>query len=107
MLISPVPFSTVPYHTEDLIGTPYRTRVLVRDIFCGVKRALIYKHTDIIVIYFRINIIALTHTATLQMILRTWGARITSTAQREHAGQILRGMQAIHDCVAFTRGWGG
>ena len=35
---------------------------------------------------------ALTHTATIQMIMRTWGARITWTAKREHAGQILRGM---------------
>ena len=48
---------------------------------------------------------ALTHTGALQKILRTWGARITWTAQREHAGQILRGMQAFHDAVAFARGW--
>ena len=47
-----------------------------------------------------------THTAALEMILRTWGARITWTAQREHASQILRGMQAFHDLIAFTRGWG-
>jgi hypothetical protein len=48
---------------------------------------------------------ALTHTAALQKIMRTWGARITWTTQREHAGQILRGMQAFHDAVAFERGW--
>ncbi len=48
---------------------------------------------------------AMTHTVALQTILRTWGARITWTAQQEHASQILRGMHAFHDTVAFTRGW--
>jgi len=38
--------------------------------------------------------------------LKGMGARITWTAQREHAGQILRGMQAFHDGVAFTMRWG-
>ena len=47
----------------------------------------------------------LTHTGALKKILRTWGARITWTAQREHAGRILRGMQAFHDGVAFTMRW--
>jgi hypothetical protein len=50
---------------------------------------------------------ALTHTGALQKIMRTWGARITWTAQREHAGQILRGMQAFHDAVTFAKGWEG
>ena len=50
---------------------------------------------------------ALTHSGALKKILGTWGARITWTAQREHAGQILRGLQAFHDGVAFTRGWVG
>jgi hypothetical protein len=50
---------------------------------------------------------ALTHTGALTKILRTWGARIIWTAQREHAGQILRGLQAFHDGVAFARGWEG
>ena len=50
---------------------------------------------------------ALTHSGALQLIIRTWGARITWTAQREHAGQILRGLQAFHDGVAFARNWGG
>ncbi len=40
---------------------------------------------------------ALTHTEALQKILRTWGARITWTAQREYAGHIVRGMQAFHE----------
>ena len=43
----------------------------------------------------------------LKKILGTWGARITWTTQREHAGQILRGLQASHDGVAFSRGWVG
>ncbi len=50
---------------------------------------------------------ALTHTGALQKIMRTWGARITWTAQREHAGQILKGMRAFHDAVAFAKGWEG
>ena len=50
---------------------------------------------------------ALTHSGALKKILCTWGARITWTAQREHAGQILRGLQAFHDGVAFSRGWVG
>jgi hypothetical protein len=50
---------------------------------------------------------ALTHTGALKKIMRTWGARITCTAQREHASQILRGLQAIHDGAAFLRGWKG
>jgi hypothetical protein len=50
---------------------------------------------------------ALTHSGALKKILGTWGARITWTAQREHAGQILRGLQAFHDGVAFSRGWVG
>ena len=49
---------------------------------------------------------ALTHTGGLHKILMTWGARKTWTAQRERAGQILRGMQAFHDDVAFTMRWG-
>jgi len=31
---------------------------------------------------------------------------MTWTAQRENAGQVLRGMQAFHDGVAFTMRWG-
>ena len=50
---------------------------------------------------------ALTHTGALKKIMRTWGARITWTAQREHEGKILRGLQAFHDGVAFSRGWAG
>ncbi len=50
---------------------------------------------------------ALTHTGALKKILRTWGTRITWTAQREHVGQILRGLQAFYDGVSFSRQWGG
>jgi len=51
---------------------------------------------------------ALTHTGALHNILRTRGARIiTWTTQREHAGQIVRGMHAFYDGVAFTMRWGG
>ena len=50
---------------------------------------------------------ALTHSGALKKILGTWGARITWTTQREHVGQILRGLHAFHDSVAFSRGWVG
>ena len=50
---------------------------------------------------------ALTHTGALHNILRTRGARIiTWTTQREHAGQIVRGIQALYYGVAFTMKWG-
>ena len=42
-----VRYGTVPYGAlEYATGLAYRTRVLVRDIFFGVKRAQIYRHTD-------------------------------------------------------------
>ncbi len=50
---------------------------------------------------------ALTYTGALKKILRTWGARISWTAHREHASLILRGLQAFHDSEAFSRGCGG
>ena len=50
---------------------------------------------------------ALTPSGALKKIMSIWGARITWTSQREHAGQILRGLQAFHDGVAFSRGWTG
>ena len=50
---------------------------------------------------------ALTHSGALKKIMCTSGARITWTTQREHDGQILRGLQAFHDGVAFSRGWAG
>jgi hypothetical protein len=46
----------------------------------------------------------LTHTGALKKITRTWGGRITwTTHHREHASQIMRGLQAFHDGVAFSR----
>ena len=45
------------------------------------------------------------NTGALKKIFCFWGARITWTTQREHVGQILRGHQAFHDGVAFSRGW--
>jgi len=50
---------------------------------------------------------ALTHTGALKKILMTWGARITWTTHREHVGQILRGLHAFYDGVAFSRQGGG
>ena len=48
---------------------------------------------------------ALTHSGALHKILRTWGSCLTWTAQREHASQIIRGMQAFYDTNAFVRNW--
>jgi hypothetical protein len=49
---------------------------------------------------------ALTHSGALHKILRTRGARLTWTAQREHASQCVRGMHAFNDIAAFVRMWG-
>jgi len=48
---------------------------------------------------------ALTHTGALHKIMRSWGTRLTWTAQREHASQIVRGMQSFYDYVAFMTQW--
>ncbi len=50
---------------------------------------------------------ALTHSGALHKILRFWGSCLTWTAQREHARQIVRGLQAFHDSTSFARNWGG
>ena len=50
---------------------------------------------------------ALAHFGALHKILRTWGARLAWTAQREHAGRFVRGMQSFNDSVAFMMMWGG
>jgi hypothetical protein len=48
---------------------------------------------------------ALTHSGALHKILRYWGSRLTWTALREHAGQIVRGLQAFYDSAAFVMNW--
>ena len=45
---------------------------------------------------------ALTHSRALHKILRSWGSTLTWTAQREHANQIVRGMQSFYDSDAFV-----
>ncbi len=49
---------------------------------------------------------ALTHSRALHKVLRAWGSCLTWTAQREHASQIVKGMQSFYDANAFARGWG-
>ena len=49
---------------------------------------------------------AVTSRGALQKILRTWGSALTWTLQREHAGQIDRGMQTLFACSGFLFGWG-
>ena len=44
----------------------------------------------------------LTHFGALQKILRCWGSRLTWTAQLEHVGQVVRGLQAFYDSAAFA-----
>ena len=49
--------------------------------------------------------IALTHFGALHKILRSLGSRLTWLAQREHVGQIVRGLQAFYDSDAFVMNW--
>jgi len=44
----------------------------------------------------------LTHSGALHMIMRSWGSTLTWTAQREHASQIVRGLQSFYDSNAFV-----
>jgi hypothetical protein len=48
---------------------------------------------------------ALTHAGALHKILRSWGSSLTWATQREHAGQIVRGLQAFYDSAAFAMNW--
>ncbi len=48
---------------------------------------------------------ALTHSGALHKILRCWGSCLTWTAQREHASQIVRGLQAFYDSASFALNW--
>ena len=50
---------------------------------------------------------ALTHSGALHKILGFWGTRLTWTAQREHASNIVRGMQSFFDSYAFMMQWNG
>ena len=51
---------------------------------------------------------ALTQSGALHKIMmRTWRARLTWTAHREHANQFVRGMQSLYDSFAFMMMWGG
>ena len=49
---------------------------------------------------------SLTHSGALHKIMRSWGSLLTWTAQREHASQIVRGMQSFYDSTAFVMNWG-
>ncbi len=49
---------------------------------------------------------ALTHSGALHKIMRVWGSLLTWTAQREHASQIVRGLQSFYDSSAFIRNLG-
>ena len=49
---------------------------------------------------------ALTLSGALHKILRSWGSCLTWTAQREHAWQIVRGLQAFYDSASFAKIWG-
>ena len=49
---------------------------------------------------------ALTHSGALHKIMRMWGSLLTWTAHREHASQIVRGLQSIYDSSAFVKNWG-
>jgi hypothetical protein len=49
---------------------------------------------------------ALTHSGVLHKILRAWGSCLTWTAQREHASQIVKGMQSFYDASSVAREWG-
>ena len=48
---------------------------------------------------------ALNHFGALHKILRCRGSRLTWTAQREHASQIVRGLQAFYDSISFVMNW--
>jgi hypothetical protein len=50
---------------------------------------------------------ASTHSGALHKVLRWWGSCLTWTAQREHASQLVRGMQAFYDSTAFVMSWEG
>jgi hypothetical protein len=48
---------------------------------------------------------ALTHSGALHKIVRCWGSCLTWAAQREHASQIVMGLHAFYDYVAFAMNW--
>jgi hypothetical protein len=50
---------------------------------------------------------AFTHNGALHKILRTCGSCLTWTSQREHANQLVRGMQKLYDSNTFEMLWGG
>jgi hypothetical protein len=49
----------------------------------------------------------LTYSGSRHKILRTWGSRLTWSAQREHAGQLVKGIQFFYDSDAFIMQWEG
>ena len=49
---------------------------------------------------------ALSRYEVFQQILEMWRGQLTRIAQREHAGQIVRGMQFSFSRVAFMTAWG-
>ena len=49
---------------------------------------------------------AVSHRGALQKIMRTWGSTVTWDLEREHAGQIVRGMQSFFCVFGFLVGMG-
>ena len=49
---------------------------------------------------------ALTINGALRKIIHTWGSRLTWTAQREHAAQIVGGTESFHACASFGSSFG-
>ncbi len=52
------------------------------------------------------GLFALTHSGALHKIMKVWGSLLTWTAQREHASQIVRGLQSFYDSSAFIMNFG-
>ncbi len=49
---------------------------------------------------------ALSINGALRKIIHTWGSRLTWTAQREHAAQIIGGTESFYACAAFMSSFG-
>ncbi len=50
---------------------------------------------------------ALSMNGALRKILEYWGSRLTWTVQRQHAAQLISGMEAFHSSASFLSSYGG
>ena len=50
---------------------------------------------------------ALSMNGALRKILESWGSRLTWTVQRQHAAQIISGMESFHAAASFLDSFGG